>query len=237
MSPEFGIPLEDVGTSRSGRSVKPRVDAPCLAISQRGPAIGLSVAVFVTAMAIGLSAAAAHYNIMYPGRLNPSCSDGGPSYNQGDYYCRTDDASLSIWRQGDLSSADKQAIADTLTGSYGTTDLNVIFVGGPVYSGTAETDIIYQKTDLPSGVLGLAWCDDAVTNYRCDQHFVAFRNGGTVLKSTACHETGHGVGLLHGVDAEPSVPNSSESLRCMRTPATGDELLGSHNADRINATY
>lgn len=58
------------------------------------------------------------------------------------------------------------------------------------------------------------------------------------LTAIACHETGHTVGLLHGDNAIPTVPNQTGSLMCMKkTVSSADYPLGSHNAAQIDTVY
>jgi hypothetical protein len=44
------------------------------------------------------------------------------------------------------------------------------------------------------------------------------------------------VGLTHGDQAYPVIPNGSVSLNCMRT-APDTYVLGDHNVNQINAAY
>lgn len=199
---------------------------------QVGLALALGGALSVVVASLGI---ANHYDSMYrTGNSDWNCTDGLRKF------CQTDNATLTVHRGSSLSSAGKENIRATLDDSYNTTALNVSYHSDPVTSGSAETDIMYRvaPSDVPSGAVGIAWCDDAVESLvptRCDQHYVSFEyNPGINL---ACHETGHAVGLTHGAGASPAVSNSAESLRCMRTPLTTDRWLGSHNADQINATY
>jgi hypothetical protein len=54
----------------------------------------------------------------------------------------------------------------------------------------------------------------------------------------ACHETGHAVGLTHGIDAAPVESNTASELGCMETPDSGTRsTLGSHNRSEINSVY
>lgn len=103
--------------------------------------------------------------------------------------------------------------------------------------GSAETDIVYQiGATVPSGFDGWAWCDDAVSTTRCDQHYVRLR-ANSVTNGLICHETGHAVGLTHGNHAAPNVGQTDARLGCMKTPVTANEALGSMNKANINETY
>lgn len=114
------------------------------------------------------------------------------------------------------------------------------WVASPEYSGSAETDIIYQvsTSGFSGNTIGQTWCDDAVTATRCDQEYVRFRAATYVNRELACHETGHAVGLTHGADAYPSESNTASELGCMETPDYGNNpYIESHNVSEINATY
>jgi hypothetical protein len=191
-------------------------------------------AVAATAALVAAAAAvASHVDSMYPtANYNPSCTDG----SMGSTFCQTDNATLTVYRQASLTSTGKSNIAYVLNNEYNVTDLNVSYPSTPSYSGDAETDIIYQqRSDVPSNLDGIAWCNDAVTSTKCDQHYNAFRSS-SPGRAISCHETGHAVGLTHGANASPSISQTDPSLACMQTPTpTGD--LGAHNTNLINATY
>ena len=178
---------------------------------------------------------------MYPNSFyNPPCVDG----SVGDTFCRTDNAYVTVYRQSSLSSTGKANIGLTLDNSYAGTDLSVHYAGtaGVEYSGSAETDIIYQQstTGLSSTTIGITWCNDAVAGFpsiTCDQHYVRFR-GSSPTRELACHETGHAVGLTHGEDAAQPVYSDDPRLGCMVTPYSGTEpYLESNNVENINFVY
>lgn len=126
-------------------------------------------------------------------------------------------------RAGKLS-VDLDVPLDTHTD---TTALNVSFKSTCVTSGSAETDIVYQRgAHEPSRVLGRTVCNDAVSSTRCDQHDVRFDTGAPSGRNLACHETGHAVGLTHGQEADPAQANGANSLGRMQTPLTGDRFIG-----------
>src|SRR5690606_11205858 len=78
------------------------------------------------------------------------------------------------------------------------------------FTGSAETDIIYQEGPVPSQNDGYTWCDDPVdgTFYKCDQQFIRIEPG-AYKQGLTCHETGHAVGLLHGMGSSPNIPNDA----------------------------
>jgi hypothetical protein len=187
----------------------------------------------VAALATAAVALAVHVDSMYPtANYSPTCVDG----SMGSTFCQTDNATLTVYRESSLTSTGKSNIAFVLDNEYHVTDLNVSYPSTPSYSGDAETDIIYQQRgDVPSNLDGIAWCNDAVTSVRCDQHYNAFRSS-SPGRAISCHETGHAVGLTHGANASPAISQTDPSLACMQTPTpTGD--LGAHNTNSINATY
>lgn len=152
----------------------------------------------------------------------------------GDGFCKTDNKAVTVWLQGSLSSAGKTKVRNALK-QYNATDLNVSYPGKPSYSGGSETDIVYQKGSVPSGARGIAWCNDSVGDNKCDQHYARFAKANPPA-STACHETGHTVGLTHGKNASPKLKQTDSRLACMVTPSKSSKL-GSHNKSMINKTY
>ncbi len=170
---------------------------------------------------------------MYPtGNYYPSCYDG--SLSQG-HFCQTDNADLSVYLQGTLSAGAKSTIKSSLSSYYSPTDLAVSVKSSGVYSGSSETDIIYQSGTLSDSYIGMTWCDDAVTGTKCDQHYIRFNKNFGINKSDACHETGHAVGLTHGNNASPRVSPNNTIVGCMTEIDT--YYLGANNRAEINATY
>ncbi|MFD4790807.1 hypothetical protein ACFWN1_27935 [Streptomyces sp. NPDC058459] len=173
---------------------------------------------------------------MYPtGNYSPPCRDG----EMGDTFCQTDNKGLTVYREGSLTSGEKNTIARAVKDYYGPTDLVVKIESSGVYRGDSETDVIYKAKTLARGKIGITWCDDAVTSRKCDQHYVAFNKDhtgiGSVNKSDACHETGHAVGLTHGPNASPALGLYDDRLGCM---SYNDVYrLGANNKENINSTY
>jgi hypothetical protein len=166
----------------------------------------------------------------------------GNSYDR--ISCQTDNADFTVWiHSPTLSQADKDNIIAFLDLSLTTTNINVQYHANPVTSGAAETDLIYRQisTGIPSGSLGVTFCDDAISNTKCDQHYINFTEDiTTVPRSLACHESGHAVGLLHGFNAEPQVPNDDPTLGCMGSGmpiGSLSQYLGTQNINMINGTY
>ncbi len=191
-------------------------------------ALGAAAALVVTTAAFAI-----HVDNMFKtANYNPDCRDG----TIGDPFCQTDNDFLTVFRQSSLTATGRSNIASALNNEYVPTDLSVSYVSTPSYSGSAETDIIYQQRDnLPGTADGFAWCNDAVTSTKCDQHYNAFESASPSVR-LACHETGHAVGLTHGQQASPQLGNGDNSLGCMTTPVETSDL-GAHNTNMINATY
>ena len=163
------------------------------------------------------------------GSDTPDASDG--------YYCQSDNSALTYYTDTSLTTTGAARIESRLNEVYDATDLNVTRHTSPVYSGGSETDIIFEyRTDTPYPLAGFAWCDDAVTLTKCDQHYVAF-DSATPHSSVVCHEAGHAVGLTHGSEASPSQIQTSASLGCMKNPTGGTTTLPSDITDQIDNTY
>lgn len=180
-------------------------------------------------------AAASHTDSMYKTMSNQvDCFDGTLTGNRT--FCQTDNLALTVWRENSITSVGKVNIGGMLDRQFRPTDLTVTFTANPAFVGDAETDVIYIHRDIPAAAI--AWCNDAVSDIRCDQHYNAFDTD-TPTPDVACHESGHAVGLTHGQDANPAVSNQDNLLGCLQTPIplTNTGQLGSHNSGQINGTY
>lgn len=179
------------------------------------------------------------YDSMYPtdtfGYNGEYCGDFGSSWSgDHEYFCMTDNDSVSVYRQSSLNSTAKQTIANALVEFNIDTVLDIWYPSSPTYSGSSETDIIYQDLDYAIPYAGVAWCDDASGLYVCDQHYVGFVND-SFSPELACHESGHAVGLTHGVDAYPYMNDDDINLGCMASPRGSG--LGPHNKSLITDAY
>lgn len=185
----------------------------------------------VLAAVFAPAAAADHVDSMYKTtNFNPNCS-GATLFGN---FCQTDNSALTVYRTPSINAQGQSNIAAALV-YYNNTNLNVSYPANPTYTGSDETDIIYEsRADVPGTALAWTWCDDAVSTTRCDQHYTAFRSSQPSVNN-ACHETGHAVGLTHGGNAAPQIPDDDSSLGCMRIPSTVP--LGAHNVALINSTY
>ena len=75
------------------------------------------------------------------------------------------------------------------------TVLTISYDSTPTFSGSAETDVIYQEGafGMPDHVSGVTWCNDPVdgSKWRCDQSYIRMRGAGRINAKVATHETGH----------------------------------------------
>ncbi len=96
-----------------------------------------------------------------------------------------------------LEQPDKLTVNQVIDLEYRPTDLAFHYDSSPVFSGSGETDIIYQEgsNGVPSSVDGITWCNatggDVVD---CDQQYIRIRGNGNYVYHLTCHETGHAVG-------------------------------------------
>jgi len=205
-------------------------------------AICISVAAFTTVVVTAGVAWAAYTDNMYPTQyLTVGCfSVSGPSQTG---FCRTDNSALTYYMDSSgsnaLEAADRAVVNDVMSHQYNPTDLSVTYDSTPVFSGSAETDVVYEESGvgLPASLDGYTFCNNAANSIQCDQQYIRIRGGGHYEKGLVCHETGHAVGLTHGNVASPQKRNDDNRLGCMQTPTDADEVLGANNIENINATY
>lgn len=143
------------------------------------------------------------------------------------------------------------AVNWTLSGSYETTDVDVIFG----ISHTTTVDVSYiNDNDLPDSLLGDYRCISAATVHRCDHAHVLFHgdlfaalghageSAEDVLaqRSLACHETAHSLGLVHERDADWDTIAEAETtdVGCVRQDWNRRvEHVRAHNVLHINGAY
>lgn len=176
-------------------------------------------------------------NIVPTDRYNVGCYAATQAIPKN--VCQTDNASVSVWYQQSLTTQARSKVNDTLGNDFQTTDLNISYPSSAVYTGSGETDIIYQQGALINDDLaGITWCDDDTNGeiYKCDQQVVRFAEGTLVLK-TACHESGHAVGLTHGENADPETVEYATNLGCMGNTGGSLKTLGTNVRGNINSVY
>ncbi|MER6596819.1 hypothetical protein [Streptomyces parvus] len=129
--------------------------------------------------------------------------------------CQTDnkDATYCMDSSGEfkLEAVDKSYVTAMLKSEYSPTDLVIKCDATPKFSGSAETDVVWQQV-------------------------IRIRGNGNCDPSITCHEMGHAAGLLHGGSAYPALPSEDSRLGCMIAHGySGD--LGSNIVSNINGTY
>ena len=209
-------------------------------------------AAIVAALTVVSVASATHpYDSIYPtANANWTCGSGGGTPTPGDVYCQTDGTSMSFWIGGHASTSEVGQIRSVLYHEYDDTVLNPFEVATAVWHapGTGETDLILDEVEMDNyypglGVLGAAWCDDAIDSSVCDQHYAFLDNdvtphhGGTGFTMNACHEIGHTVGLTHPVNAAPSQLNGDSRFRCMNQGIYSWTGPGDNNKHQIDLVY
>ena len=201
-------------------------------------AIGVSAAVGVAGA--GVAWAVNANNMVGNANYDFECTEGGPGYGR---VCRTDNAGVYYYMDSggefELETADRDNVRYVMSTYYNPTDLTVTYDSSPVFSGDAETDVVYQEGAVSGGFDGYTWCNDASPSgrYVCDQTYVRIEGGGLYTRGLTCHETGHSVGLLHGANSNPVTSNTDADLGCMRTPVSSGATLGTNQRNRINAAY
>ncbi len=196
------------------------------------------LAAVVGAIAIFVASAATVWaadNLVPTQTYNPTCTAGGET---GGVLCKTDDFYWSYFRQSTLEYGDQARVADVLRDEFGPTDLAVAEDTTPEYSGADETDVIYKESAVPGGNEGITWCNDPTSGYECDQHYVDMQPDVYTSRGLICHESGHAVGLTHGLQAYGVQSQTDPALGCMRTPTgSTQDNLGSQQITNINASY
>ncbi|MFN3216703.1 MAG: hypothetical protein ACE367_09440 [Acidimicrobiales bacterium] len=201
------------------------------------------VAGTITALLASGVAVAHHYDSLYPTATTGSnCAGGGI----GTSPCRTDNKTVTYYYETNMEQRAVNAVGNRIGTQYEPTNLTFVLQSPPVYTGSAEMDIIFGSRgyiDSFYGAIGITWCNDNVNSQRCDQHYVYFdtpwyqANNWSKRRGNACHEIGHAVGLQHGARAHPTVSNSTASLRCLGIPSSTWIYLGSHNEDQIDGHW
>lgn len=74
-----------------------------------------------------------------------------------EYYWMTTSGPLA------LGTADKNVVRSTLWSQFGPTHLVVSLDPTPNFSGSAETDIVYEEETIPGSADGINWCNDELS--------------------------------------------------------------------------
>lgn len=150
------------------------------------------------------------------------------------------DSIVHTWN-GDLGPRNDRAVRATLYGSYNTSSLTITEKSGHPY----DLDVWYEVDTLP-GYYGLTSCEGGNGTHFCTHWHVTFNpdNGDQLidneLRSLACHETGHTVGLMHPEINSHGYSIADARFACMRTAGNmnpWDIYLGQHNVSHIDNFY
>jgi hypothetical protein len=221
--------------------------------SRRGWAAAASV---ITAAVLAWPAPASaefqpqtHIDSLYPtANATWTCVDGvSGGATPTNLFCLTDNADTSWYTDSDNSNGsgdirNRDTFELVLEREYDAkTALSMRYQPNPKFSGSGETDIIFQQGNT-GPLLGITWCNDAVEGTReCDQQYVRFasHNPGQYL---ICHETGHAVGLTHGAQANPVQAQDEPLMDCMRTelpsvPGTTFAIIRATLTSQLTAHY
>lgn len=178
-------------------------------------------------------------NLVPTGTFSSYCQEGSPGNANP---CQTDNAHVYFYMDshGDykLESEDDDVVRCAMNEYGNDTQLTTTYDGTPVFSGSGETDTIYQEGSVPGSDTGYTWCnDDSLGGYRCDQQYVRIEGGGNYTRGVTCHESGHAVGLAHGNQAYPTTQNDNDGRGCLRKPTYTNQLLGANSIGNINNVY
>lgn len=79
----------------------------------------------------------------------------------------------------ELGGPARSQVVDTITDYCVPTDVFVRYDSDPTFSGSAETDAVYQSGPVSSSDEGYTYCDDPAdgTIWRCDQHYIRIEPG------------------------------------------------------------
>lgn len=220
--------------------------------ARKGAALLVVISAAVVGSLIGAPVSNAEtvmtHNFLYPtNRAQTPCYVGSPGAAT---VCRTDNAAVSWYMDSSgefaLESNDRSVTTNSIADNYQPTDLTFTYDSTPVFSGSGETDIVFQEGTLPSPYAGYTWCNDAVdgSSWKCEQTYIRIRGYNTIYpgKDTyntgvVCHEVGHAVGLVHGVGTSAYYDNNDPVLGCMRDPVPSTAILKAGARADINDVY
>lgn len=195
----------------------------------------------MVALAVGAVPAAAEHEIdaLYKTQAagEQDCTDQGDNL-PGDQACMADNSLHGIYANASIEATGRANIM-TAIGRYDDTTLVAQYDNTPVFTGSGETDVVIRNNRTGMGdrsIVGITWCDDAVNDTRCDQHYITFYYPNPNLDNVM-HEVGHSVGLTHGFNANPWIFNDDYRLWCMKNPPLGSVNLGPLNTHNIANNY
>lgn len=92
---------------------------------------------------------------IYP-TSNTSWSCTGSSTVGGSLYCQTDNNALTFGLET-MTSTQRTVFRNVMSGQYNPTDLNTSEQSPIAYTGSSETDIVFQVGDPGGGLNGITW--------------------------------------------------------------------------------
>jgi hypothetical protein len=161
-------------------------------------------------------------DMIVPTQVVLACTVGSPGAGP---VCRQQNPQVSYYVSLPAFSASEEAgIDSTVHSQYGPrTDLSFTLTGW-VTSGPDPTDLVYWRSGMASNFAAYTYCARGATGTTCDQIYVTANTNTNFFEPYACHETGHGVGEVHGNEAwrvnNPGVPidNWDPLLGCLKQP-------------------
>ncbi len=206
---------------------------------RRGVTSILFVAFIATVAATGVAWAAPNFDTILPTHtFNEPCPQGsGP--------CRTDNETLYYYMDSVadgwmLEPADQDGVREMLYKEYLPTDLQVYYDPDPTFTGVGETDLVYREGPVAGEADGITYCNDKEDGsvWLCDQQYIEIEGGLYYYHlGISCHETGHGVGLMHGSQAYPRLDDYDDRLGCMQKITYPSQPLGNLSTNNINYVY
>lgn len=197
-------------------------------LSRPGICAGLTAIILTLSTSPAIAAGGDIDNLVPTGTYSPYCKEIASGNWSAASVCQTDNRDIYYYMGSrgayKLEQVDADKVKSTLTNQYAPTDLCIHYDSNPTFSGSSETDIIYQEGDnIPSSAAGITWCNGRVgaLSFKCDQTYIRIRGAGAYNLRRSCHETGHAVGLLHGSEAYPKVD------RLFAVESVGQGFVGS----------
>lgn len=188
-----------------------------------------------------VSAHAQVYDMVIPTFTVDPPFDCGTS--TGEYpVCQTDNSNVSYFMRGSgdlaLEEGDKDGVRTILANEFQPTHLTIQYDSTPIWTGTGETDWIYEEGPVSGTDRGVTVCDDEMSGWKCDQHYIRIEGGGFYGNlGLVCHETGHATGLVHGDAAWMATSREDPALGCMQKPTESNDRLRDLQVSNINDVY